>query len=141
MYFVDHLENDLRGVFCAPNVILLSFRAAVSTSFVHEVSHLLGLVAQDFGHTDTLFGFQRDNVMSGTTGTGAGADMRFRLTLGQVYRMHVDGRSWLRRAADGAPGPFVCPCDPYSEARCPVLSRDVAPVSGTPTAPYSGTCS
>jgi len=140
VYFVARLENDLRGLFCAPNVILLSFHAAVSTSFVHEVSHLLGLLAQDFGHTDTVSGFQRDNVMSGYTGTGPGDDMRFRLTLGQVYRMHVDGRSWLRRAADGTPGPFVCPCDPNGDAVCPVLWRDVAPASGTPS-PYAGTCS
>lgn len=140
VYFVAHLENDLRGVFCEPNVILLSFTSAVSTSFAHEASHLLGLIAQDFGHTDTVFGFQRDNVMSGYTGTGSGEDMRFRLTLGQVYRMHVDSRSWIRRAADVAPGQFICPCDPNSEALCPVLWRDVAPVSGTPT-PYSGTCS
>lgn len=141
VYVVRRIADDARGYFCAPNVILVSHAAAASTTLVHEVSHLLGLLAQDFGHTDAVAGFERDNVMSGYTGTAPGEDMRFRLTIGQVYRMHVDGRSWLRRAMDGAPEPLFCPCDPYAADACPALARDIRPIANSTPPPFTGTCS
>ena len=139
IYMIESVAGSLRGFFCAPNVLLVSRVSALATTLSHELSHALGLIAQSFGHIDSVHGFNTDNVMSGSMGPSG--DMRYRLTLGQLYRMHRDGRSWLKRAADGTPGPLLCPCDPYANASCPVLSTDLRPVVGTPATPFpSASC-
>ena len=122
-----------RGLFCPPNVLLVWRGLAVGTTLVHEFGHALGLTAPWWGHVDNVFGFSTDNVMSATAGSGSGYAERTRLTLGQAYRMHVDGRSWLKRSPDLSDGPNICPCDPYLATKCPPLRTDVRPMpSATP---------
>ncbi len=115
-----------RGYFCTPNVILVAHGMALDNTFAHELGHALGLISPYFGHIDGVSGFIRDNVMS--TDAATGQDDRHRLSLGQLFRMHVDGRSWLRRNSDLTDGPFTCSCDPYSTKVCPALSADLRPL-------------
>ncbi len=136
IYYIERIDGINRGYFCEPNVILISRNWAVSTTIPHEFGHALGLIAPDTGHINRVHGFASDNVMFVNPGSAAGLDGRERLTLGQVYRMHVDGRSWIKRNADLSQGPNICPCDPYATATCPALSTDVRPVlSPKPTPP------
>lgn len=143
VYMLAEVNGTLRGRFCdaAPNVILLSWQHALSSTLVHEMGHALGLLTQNNGHVTSLFGFVNDNIMTTDAGAGAGEDRRTRLSLGQVYRMRLEGRSWINRDGGLNPGPLACPCDPYAGTVCPLLFADVRPVVGTPTAPFSGSCS
>ncbi|MEO8621045.1 MAG: hypothetical protein ABI625_08260 [bacterium] len=133
----DGAGTRVRGYFCAPNVILIGHGWALQTTLGHELGHALGLIAPSWGHTDNVAGFIRDNVMS--TDAASGQDARFRLSLGQLYRMHIDGRSWLRRNPDLTDGAFTCGCDPYARLVCPALPTDLRPIIGTVPAP-GGSC-
>lgn len=127
IYVIESVDGA-RGMFCAPNVILLSRVYMLATTTPHEFGHALGLISPDSGHVDDIHGFARDNLMSTSTGAGTSGDQRSRLTLGQLYRMHVDGRSWIKRDAQLQDGHPLCPCDPYASSVCPMLSTDVRPV-------------
>lgn len=140
LYFIESIDGVHRGYFCEPNVILISRNWALPTTIPHEFGHALGLMAPDFGHTDNVHGFAIDNLMFVAAGSGTGLDARERLTLGQVYRMHVDGRSWIKRNADLSQGPVLCPCDPYATAMCPALSTDPRPVLRPPPTPMPNLC-
>ena len=136
VYIIDRVEWIEKGYFCAPNVVLVSNLFGLSSTLAHELSHALGLIAQDSGHVDRVYGFDVDNVMFPSPGLFNGYDSRRRLSLGQVYRMHVDGRSWLKRGSGLEEGPMRCPCNPYSADTCPILSVDIRPVTGLPTTPF-----
>ncbi|MEP7001781.1 MAG: hypothetical protein ABI969_14940 [bacterium] len=141
IYHISVVEDGAgtrqRGFFCTPNVILMGHGWALQTTLGHELGHALGLMAPSFGHTDNVAGFIRDNVMS--TDAALGQDARFRFSLGQLYRMHIDGRSWLRRNPDLSPGAFTCGCDPYARLVCPALPTDLRPIIGAMPAP-GGSC-
>lgn len=142
VYVIKALDNwPFRGYFCMPNVVLLWRGNALSTTLVHELGHAMGLMAPWWGHVDKVFGFSTDNVMFESAGTGSGYAERTRLTLGQAYRMHVDGRSWLKRPPDLSDGPNICPCDPYLATKCPPLRTDVRPMPSAAPPPLPvGTC-
>ncbi len=127
----------VRGLFCAPNVILINHTWALTTTLAHEIGHALGLISPSSGHTTYIDGFIRDNLMSTTADVGN--DYRHRLSLGQLYRIHVDGRSWLRRNPDLTDGPFLCSCDPYATNVCPTLPADLRPLLAS-LPPAGGTC-
>ena len=84
-----------------------------------------GLLADpDYGHTNTLAGFGRHNVL------WEGDDpARFHLSLGQVYRMNFDpsgftSPSFPRPAALSAP----CPASTSTTNVCPPLALDFKPI-------------
>ena len=130
--------TEVRGVFCTPNVILINHSWALTATLGHEIGHALGLIAPAWGHTDNITGFIGDNLMSATADDGN--DIRRRMSLGQLYRVHVDGRSWLRRnPTDLSDGPFLCHCDPYAANVCPALPADVRPLLKQLPAP-GGAC-
>jgi hypothetical protein len=138
IYIIDRVETNQKGYFCSPNVVLVSNLFGLSSSLAHELSHALGMIAQDSGHVDRVFGFRDDNLMGYSQGLINGWDKRQRLSLGQVYRMHVDGRSYVKRGPGLVDGPETCPCDPYAGQRCPPLHVDVRPTDGAPTWPFPG---
>lgn len=146
IYYIDDIVDPLgsapwfRGYYCAPNVILVSMKWAIGSTTAHELGHALGLTAQNYGHTDGLAGFASDNVMH--SAATFGEDNRDGFSLGQLYRMHRDTRSWLNHAS--APNPssvaLPCPCDPYGSSVCPLLSVDLRPMLGPASGPWGGTC-
>lgn len=135
LYWVGFNATDSRAKHCfdpmrmiyppwPKNVIRVELASdIIATSVVHELGHALGLYVpwgssnEHMGHVDALKGFGKDNVMYGAVDLNTTA-ARTRLSLGQVYRMHFDPRSWLVTT-----GPNVCGCDPYGSL-CGRLSRD-----------------
>ncbi|MEX2181574.1 MAG: hypothetical protein WD771_05990 [Gemmatimonadaceae bacterium] len=136
VYVMDAF-TEARGQYCWPpegsdaphNVIRIQPNALPST-LAHELGHLAGLVVpwgengRHTGHVDAIKGFAKDNLMWGRVNLETTA-ARTRLSLGQVYRMHFDPRSFFAAAA--APQ-LDCGCDPYAGA-CGLLSRDVRPIA------------
>jgi len=112
-----------RGLFCRPNVILINRLDRVPTTLAHEVGHALGLVEPwglTWGHTNAFTGLRpAQNLMHDASSE------RRHLSLGQIYRMHHDRRSWLTQPLF-TPG-LDCGCDPYSSGppgNCPTLVAD-----------------
>ena len=136
---VNGPDGPVLGYFCTPNVILIDHALALATTLGHELGHALGLIEPLNGHTDppVMQGFIRDNVMS--TNARDGQDARFRFSLGQLYRMHYEGRSWLQRDMNLGDGPNKCSCDPYARNVCPALATDLW-IPAVPLPPAGGTC-
>jgi hypothetical protein len=142
IYYVPAVTDagtEVRGVWCPPNVVLVSTGFRLPHTLAHEMGHALGLIEPASGHTGLVAGFHSDNLMS--SGASAGADFRTQVSVGQIYRMHRDGRSWLNRISMPGlvPAPFACVCDPYSAATCPPLGVDPGWVPPTPP-PVWGSC-
>lgn len=76
----------------AENVIFLAFHRA-STTLAHELGHALGLRLL-VGHTTTAGGFTTKNLMMGFI-SWEEQDVQDHFSLGQVYRMSLDGSSWI----------------------------------------------
>ena len=136
---VNGPDGRANGYFCPPNVILTDDELELATTLGHELGHALGLIIPMNGHTDppVMQGFYRDNVMS--TNAAVGQDARFRFSLGQLYRMHYDGRSWLQRDVSLGDGPNKCSCDPYARNVCPALAAELW-IPAIPLPAAGGTC-
>jgi hypothetical protein len=143
--YIEHWDSWDKGVSCRINgsrLIVIPLNRAVTTTLAHELAHLLGLegfYSPNGGHTggcigaDTISGFDETNLMYGCLDVDKAA-ARDWLSLGQVFRMNVDERSWLNqtradgtRLRDGATVP--CQCNPYANMPCPALSADFIPVT------------
>lgn len=133
VYVMDAFTGA-RGQFCMPkdpaepkNVLRLQTNALRST-LTHEIGHLWGLyvpwgpTGRHTGHVDKIRAFAQDNVMWGYLNLGTTA-ARTRFSLGQVYRMHFDRRSFL-----AAGSTLDCGCDPFATT-CTRLSQDVRPLA------------
>jgi hypothetical protein len=131
LYLVaQEVSTDSKGKWCwgptlrrQTNVIRYQ-RDAVASTLSHELGHMFALHVpwgsppeEHVGHVDRFAGFAHDNVMFAFADLNSTAS-RTRLSLGQVYRMHFDRRSWL-----AAGTPVDCACDPYASS-CGHLSRD-----------------
>ncbi len=109
-----------RGLTCRPNVILINSSDHVPSTLVHEIGHAMGLVEPwglTWGHTNQWAGMRASqNIMWDAAST------RIHLTLGQVFRMHKDWRSWI--VPDGLG--VDCGCRPYQggSGGCPMLTAD-----------------
>jgi hypothetical protein len=76
-----------------------------ATSLAHEFGHALSLLGYGdlrVGHVDDFAGFDHSNIMHGLETEEL--DPRGRISLGQVYRMSFDERSWLNLAVKGKTG-------------------------------------
>lgn len=147
VYYVNSLA-EYRGRTCdrhegrRQDVIYVGWSPHSPTTLIHEVGHALGLTLPGQGHTDTIRGFDRSNVMmSGDYDLDPGG--RRRLTAGQAFRMNADPGSWLNWAynpPDGDPAHrlreigaprLACQCGEQDPAGlCPRLGDDVARPSG-----------
>jgi hypothetical protein len=109
----------------------------VDNVLAHEMGHALGLVEpwEWSGHADDVKGMSSDNLMWAGL-DDAVAHSRYRLSIGQVFRMHFDKRSWLNFGQTATD----CGCDPYAVRPCPKMSADVTPVADKGARVGGGTC-
>jgi hypothetical protein len=151
VYFVDAIGGDRgetpRGFNCfetgragnvdgAPNIIYISMHRHTPTTLAHELGHAFGLRGSA-GHTGAgpdeiseeeayIPGFESTNIMwTGVDADKARAKKHF--SLGQVFRMSADERSWLNRNAQSSGGPTARRCHPSgvdNERPCPPLAFD-----------------
>ena len=85
----------------APNVMFLSVSKALPTMMAHEIGHALSL--KHSGVENLAFGnFEEKNIMHDSDNASL-TSPRAVLTLGQMYRVYVDDRSWLNAPVGGAP--------------------------------------
>ena len=134
IYVVDETysgEDLAYGVACPDYsadprpVILIGYRyARFWSTLAHEFTHLLGH-RWPLHVNEGITGMGDYNVMA--TVEQAGVD-RFHLTVGQAYRMALDGRSWLNFLQPAA-SPKTCSCTNAGKSSpCPTLARDVKPM-------------
>jgi hypothetical protein len=131
------INNTIRGHTCNPEdgtpVIVLSHLMHAPASLAHELAHVMALwdpplETSPQGHTDGLTGFDLTNLMVPRE-TGITTLERDHLSLGQLFRMHADRRSWLNRARGGQPalrtGDWeTCQANRDDKIPCPILRRD-----------------
>jgi hypothetical protein len=110
VYYVDRIHDsadpedvDARGLHCKSQattgpVLFISYTRHTPTALAHEIGHALSLkhpedMAADLDLDKML---RSTNLMSSAAMDGPlAADVRSRLTLGQVFRMNVSDDSWL----------------------------------------------
>lgn len=108
--YVDEIlfgaDAGVRGLACersdgGPRIVVVSWARMVPSTLAHELAHLMGHMKSFYdpndwrgGHTSFLSTFDETNLMWSQENATVGLE-RDRLTLGQVYRMHVDDRSWV----------------------------------------------
>ena len=130
--YKDQKPNSDRYVIFVANV------EHTPSTLAHEIGHALGLVLRAAlpGGTEGQFGgdvneldldpyLPPDNLMySGVGKVG-------QITVGEVYRMHFDKRSWLRRGVTATGGyPRDCQASPVAGGPCPPLT--LHPTRGWP---------
>ena len=147
VYFAKSL-NGSRGWWCGGpsgsgadypgNLILIAMDHDFSNTLAHEIGHALALMEPwDFsGHADGIEGMTHDNLMASGM-DDAGTIPRWRFSIGQVFRMHFDRRSWLQASH---PTGLDCGCDPYARRVCPRLSADVTPLADRNARLRQGAC-
>ena len=131
----DGPDKTVTGKSCFPTedraagLVLINWYEADVTSLAHELGHYMGLrrgAVYNYGHTRPLDGFDHSNVMWGTNDFDKpGVHERF--SVGQVYRMVSDCRSWLFYVGR-APPKRCCQFDPYTSAPCPPAFLDLTEV-------------
>jgi hypothetical protein len=103
------------GEFGAPEIIFIDYNGAYQATLLHELGHTLGFWEPNGGHLALDGNFMVDG------GQVAGGE----ITLGQVFRMHFDSRSWLNRRDNLLNRPVVITCQVslVLDRPCPRLSR------------------
>ncbi|HET9041215.1 MAG TPA: hypothetical protein VFN40_13640 [Gemmatimonadales bacterium] len=146
VYFVNRIHYMYDGVTCFGDanptstryVIFMAELQHAPSTLAHEIGHALGLVgvaALPGGASGSYAGdvnelkldpyLGTDNLMfSGVTDVG-------QITVGEIYRMHFDKRSWLWGSKSAAGGyPRECQADPVAGGPCPPLT--LHPTRGWP---------
>ncbi len=120
-------------------VILIDWQDRDDFTLAHELGHMFGLRNPPLpseGHTSYIGGFLRSDNLMLTYLSDESWIPRENLSLGQMFRINVDTRSWINVA--GAvrgltqiidPSGLACQCNPYENKPCPRLSLDIANVS------------
>jgi hypothetical protein len=125
-------------------VVVVSYADRSISTLAHELGHLFGLNSRTLfgdGHTDVVANIDRSNIMHPTNSFDAPGE-RERFTIGQVYRMNFDSRSWVRYLQGAtALTSFKCQCNPYTDDPCPFLFSDVVDVGPAPLFDPSDLCS
>jgi hypothetical protein len=136
LYYVGGIDGLYPGMTCIYNerlpYVLFVAPAYTHTPALtaHELGHALGLqskaalpdgtISNDPGDVDDLElyrYFPGDNLMQSNV-----TDVR-QVTIGQIYRMHFDQRSWLRRGDPVTDGyPRLCQDSPILGGPCPPLT-------------------
>ena len=146
VYFVREIKFIKDGLTCYGNkdpdatryVIFVANQEHTPSTLAHEIGHALGLnmrptmadktPGQDEGDVNELEldpYLPVDNLMySGVGNVG-------HITVGEVYRMHFDQRSWLWRGRAASGGyPRECQASPVDGGNCPPLT--LHPTRGWP---------
>jgi len=149
VYFVKEMHNPWSGMTCAgatnppsPDstrymIFVSELRHAPST-VAHEIGHALGLILYaslpgggvgsypgDINELEMSPYLPTDNLMFSGVGTVG------HITVGEIYRMHFDKRSWLWRGKFGGSGyPRECQASPEEGGICPPLA--IHPTRGWP---------
>jgi len=107
--FVPSIAGDIRGHACPEagdqvgRVIWLSWSEYHPTTIVHELGHMLSLIAPYIetgnGHTNSLLTFRQDNIMWSSQDPSVRA-RRSHFSLGQIFRMNLSADSWLNKVLD-----------------------------------------
>jgi hypothetical protein len=139
LYFVHGIFWARHGQVCAdwnhlttkPYYIFIDDQLMASPSTVaHELGHAMGMMMyaslpnakapQDPGDINELY---LDPYLSSDNLMMSGVTYAKQITVGQIYRMHFDERSWLRRGVP-APGTYsrTCQADPVAKRPCPPLT-------------------
>jgi hypothetical protein len=145
VYFVNHIHYAYDGLTCfgnadptsTPYIIFLAELQHAPSTLAHEIGHALGLVvvASLPGGASGIYAGEvnelkldpylgTNNLMySGVTDVG-------QITVGEIYRMHFDQRSWLWRRSPADGYPRECQADPVGGGPCPPLT--LHPTRGWP---------
>lgn len=145
VYFVREIQFLKDGLTCYGNkdpdatryVIFVANQEHTPSTLAHEIGHALGLVmratmvddtpGRDEGDVNELAldpYLPVDNLMySGVGNVG-------HITVGEVYRMHFDRRSWLWRGRAHGDYPVECQASPIKGGACPPLT--LHPTRGWP---------
>jgi hypothetical protein len=135
VYYVRGIDGGWRGLTCfyddeLPYVIFVSNLSHTPAVTAHELGHALGIQAKaplpsgeinwrpgDVDDLELVRYFPEVNLMrSGVTEVK-------QITVGEIYRMHFDRRSWLRRGNPVVDGyPRECQASPILGGPCPPLT-------------------
>jgi len=74
-----------------------------------------------FGHTDGLAGFDQTSLMTPFENATVGLSRDY-LSLGQLFRAHVDRRSWANRSGLRVGDVRLCQEDRAADSPCPRLN-------------------
>lgn len=136
------VDRDVRGLACAaagggPRLVIISRLRMLTSSLAHELAHLMGLskatLSSDWrgGHTTFLDTFDSTNLMWAQENATVGLP-RDNLSLGQVFRMNLDERSWVNVRRTGTTHQTIrtgdtLPCQGSRDTQdpCPKLALDV----------------
>lgn len=144
--YVDEIlygeDASVRGLMCdRPNsaapILIVSWKRKVPSTLAHEIAHLMGLMSRIFnadwrgGHTTFLTTFDETNLMWAQENAAVGLE-RDHLSLGQVFRLHADERSWINVPGSGGAGlrirtgdKQVCQAERHTSTPCPQLHEDL----------------
>ena len=144
--YVKHImfgeDAGVRGLACAgtdgqPRILIISRLRMLPSTLAHELAHLMGLSSATFsdwrgGHTTFLDTFDPTNLMWSQENATVGLP-RDNLSLGQVFRMNVDKRSWVNVEQSGVTPPkririgdtLLCQSSRDTQEPCPKLALDV----------------
>ena len=129
VYFVSTVvfeeDNTYRGYTCTDspgngNIVYVSLQRHTHTTLAHELGHVLTLQHSN----PPVSGFDQTNLMWSYLETAKEYNHRSAFSLGQAYRMNVDQRSWVNRAASRGMPPRTCQDDDTRRQPCPALHID-----------------
>lgn len=144
--YVDEIlygeDASVRGIMCdrensAAPILIVSWKRKVPSTLAHEIAHLMGLMSRILnadwrgGHTTFLSTFDETNLMWAQENAAVGLE-RDHLSLGQVFRLHADERSWINVPGSRAAGlsirmgdKQVCQAERHTSTPCPQLHQDL----------------
>jgi hypothetical protein len=116
---------EVRGYACQwdkdfGTIVLINWGKRAGTSLTHELGHALG---SPLTHTNGMVGFDASNVMwSYHYAVPASREI---LTLGQAFRLSLDGDGFIHQRVDPRPSPQCTGQNQGASEPCPRLAKDV----------------